>query len=123
MELKNTYNSFSLNKSQIKGLRAEQVVRDFFISRGWEIISERSIIEDTEIDLIVMKDQRKVILEVKYLDNLWRAFERVHTNQIKRLKSVLFGFRMRERNIKIEGYVVFVSQSNSMKFISLDEII
>jgi Holliday junction resolvase-like predicted endonuclease len=123
VELKNTSNSFSLNKSQIKGLQAEQRVRDFFISRKWNIVSERSIVDDTEIDLIVDQHDRKVILEVKYLDNHWRAFERVHTNQIKRLKKVLLSERLRTTYKKIEGYVVFVSSDGSMKFISLDEII
>lgn len=98
------------------------LVRDFFIGREWQVCDQRTIIEDTEIDLIVVKDRRKVMLEVKYLDNPWRAFERVHRNQIRRLKRVLHGMRLRERNIKVEGYVVFVNSEKKMDFISLDEV-
>lgn len=113
----------SKNTSQIKGLKAEQIVCDFYIAKGWEIFSRRTIINDTEIDLIVLKGERKIILEVKHLDNLWRAFERVHRNQIKRLKRVIFGLRASERNIKVDGYVVFVTVEAKLHFISVDEII
>lgn len=77
------------------------------------------------MDLVVEKEKRRVLLEVKYLDNSWRAFERVGTKQIQRLKYVLLGERRRNRvrNIKVEGCVVFVLNDAKLHFISLDEII
>ena len=98
-------------------------MRKFFLSRGWSISSERTKYDGVEVDLIVEKEKRRVLLEVKYLDDSWRAFERVGTKQIRRLKYVLLGMRKRERHLKIEGYIVFVLRDGKLQFISLDETI
>lgn len=98
-------------------------MRNFFLSRGWSISSERTKFDGVEVDLIVEKENRKVLLEVKYLDDTWRAFERVGTKQIQRLMYVLLGMRKKLRNIKVEGYVVFVLKDGKLQFISLDELI
>jgi Holliday junction resolvase-like predicted endonuclease len=104
-------------------MAAEAVVRKFFLSKGWSISSERTKFDGVEVDIIVEKDKRRVLLEVKHLDNTWRAFERIGTKQIQRLKYVLLGLRKIERTLKIEGYVVFVLNNEKLHFISLDEII
>lgn len=112
-----------------KGADAEALVQSYFLSRGWSILSQRAKLEGVEVDLIVEKAGRRVLLEVKLLDHSWRAFERVGTKQIQRLKYVLFGMRkrvLRDDNdlcLKIEGFVVFVLPNAKLYFISLDEII
>jgi len=98
-------------------------VRKYFQSKGWRVSSERTKFDGVEVDLIVEKENRRVLLEVKYLDNSWRAFERVGTKQIQRLKYVLLGMRKNLRNIRVDGYVVFVLQDGKLQFISLDETI
>lgn len=115
--LKNTY------KFHERGFLAENHVRKFFLSRGWSISSERTKFDGVEVDLIVEKEKRRVLLEVKYLDDSWRVFERVGTKQIQRLKYVLLGMRRREQHLKIEGYIVFVLRDGKLQFISLDEVI
>ncbi|AZZ36882.1 hypothetical protein CIK05_08795 [Bdellovibrio sp. qaytius] len=117
MELKNTY------KFHKRGVDAEAIVQSYFLCRGWSVSSMRTKFDGVEVDLIVEKDNRRVLLEVKHLDNSWRAFERVGTKQIQRLKYVLLGMRKRARNIKVEGYVVFVLVNEKLHFISLDEVI
>ena len=119
--LKNT--SKITDKFHERGVLAENHVRKFFLSRGWSISSERTKFDGVEVDIIVEKEKRRVLLEVKYLDDSWRVFERVGTKQIQRLKYVLLGMRRRERNLKVEGYVVFVLRDGKLQFISLDEII
>lgn len=100
-------------------------MRKYFLSRGWSIASERTKFDGVEVDLVVEKEKRRVLLEVKCLDNSWRAFERVGTKQIQRLKYVLLGERRRNcvRNIRVDGFVVFVLQDGKLQFISLDETI
>lgn len=98
-------------------------MRNYFLSRGWSVSSERTKFDGVEVDLIVEKGNRQVLLEVKHLDDSWRVFERVGTKQIQRLKYVLFGKRKRLCNIKVEGYVVFVLRDGKLQFISLDETI
>lgn len=116
---KNTY------KFHQRGVDAELVVRKYFLSRGWGILGERTKFDGVEVDLIVEKEKRRVLLEVKSLDCSWRAFERVGSKQIQRLKYVLLGERRRNcvRNIKVDGFVVFVLSDEKLHFISLDEII
>lgn len=116
---KNTY------KFHERGEHAELVVRKYFLSRGWRISAERTKFDGVEIDLIVEKENRRVLLEVKHLDQHWRAFERVGTKQIQRLKYVLLGQRRKNcvRNIRVDGYVVFVLPGEKLHFISLDETI
>lgn len=119
--LKNT--SKTTSKFHERGLLAENHVRQFFLSRGWSISSERTKFDGVEVDIIVEKEKRRVLLEVKYLDDSWRVFERVGTKQIQRLKYVLLGMRRRERHLKVEGYIVFVLRDGKLQFISLDETI
>ena len=113
----------STYKFHQQGKEAEAVVQSYFLCRGWSISSARSKFDGVEVDLIVEKANRRVLLEVKYLNHSWRAFERVGTKQIQRLKYVLLGMRRQERLLKIEGYVVFVLPDKQLHFISLDEVI
>lgn len=121
MASKSTYKSTNIFHE--RGEAAEAFVRNLFLSRGWHILNDRTKFDGVEVDLVVEKNKRKVLLEVKHLDNTWRVFERVGTKQIQRLKYVLLGLRKREREMKIEGYVVFVLPNQRLHFISLDEII
>ena len=98
-------------------------MQSYFLCRGWSISNQRTKFEGVEVDLIVEKAGRRVLLEVKFLNHSWRAFERVGTKQIQRLKYVLYGMRKRERLLKVEGYVVFVMPDAKLHFISLDEVI
>lgn len=98
-------------------------MQSYFLCRGWSISSERTKFDGVEVDLIVEKANRRVLLEVKYLNHSWRAFERVGTKQIQRLKYVLLGMRRHERLLKVEGYIVFVLPDSRLHFISLDEVI
>lgn len=118
----------STYKFHQQGQDAEAFVQSYFLCRGWIISSTRTKYEGVEVDLIVEKASRRVLLEVKYLNQSWRAFERVGTKQIQRLKYVLLGMRRQaassgERLLKIEGYVVFVLPDGKLHFISLDEVI
>lgn len=115
--------SKSTCKFHEKGEEAEAIVKNYFIHRGWSLSSERTKFDGVEVDLIVEKQNRRVLLEVKQLDSTWRSFERVGTKQIQRLKYVLLGMRKRERSLKTEGYVVFVLTDRKLHFISLDEVI
>ncbi|MES2801368.1 MAG: YraN family protein [Bdellovibrionota bacterium] len=115
--LKNTY------KFHQRGAEAEASVQSYFLSRGWSISSQRTKFDGVEVDLIVEKANRRVLLEVKYLDHSWRAFERVGTKQIQRLKYVLLGMRKKSGQLKVEGYVVFVLNDRKLHFISLDEVV
>lgn len=98
-------------------------MKSYFTSRKWSILSERTKYEGVEVDLIAEKENRRILLEVKCLNESWRAFERVGSKQIQRLKYVLLVTRKQNPFLKIEGYVVFVMPDRKLQFISLDEII
>ncbi len=103
-----------------RGLWAEKVVLDFLVQKKWKIISERKKYKFGEIDLVVKREDRVTLIEVKYLHNEWMSFERIHQKQINRLKrNYLFLSNGEFKNYKTQLMVGLVNRSMTIKWIDL----
>ncbi len=112
--------------SERNGLAFEKIVYDFYLSHHWKLFSHRAQIFDVEIDLVLFKDRRLHLIEVKSLNDEWRVFERLRQDQKNRLTQVLHKIR---QNLKwpfpeliINGYMAFVSPVKKINFLSWDDI-
>ncbi|MFN3454161.1 MAG: YraN family protein [Pseudobdellovibrio sp.] len=114
-------NQKKVNISKIKGLWAEYVAFNYFVKQGWELYGVREKISQVEIDLILHKKYKHYIfVEVKYLDNPWRAFERVNQKQLMRVKKAMLYFKSQHAIDFIRTTVCFVDYNKNVKMVSLD---
>lgn len=129
MELKSTFVDRSdpkvkhprlKGKAQSSGYKAEYNVIKLMESRFWRLEFHRLKTEVAEVDLIFEKAGEVLLLEVKTLNNEWRAFDRIHPTQIRRLQSNLLYFRKKFRQITFRAYVVWVSPENKISFVEVN---
>jgi Holliday junction resolvase-like predicted endonuclease len=92
------------------------------INRGWQLDLYRNKINKVEIDLQFSNQQKQLFIEVKFLDNEWRAFERIHSSQLLRLRRVLNEARFKNSKLEIQFFIAFVDRYSKIKFVSIDEI-
>lgn len=85
-------------------------------SRGWNLAFHRFKTVVAEIDLIFEKKDQVILVEVKKLNNDWRAFERISAGQLLRLRSNLLLFSQNFRVYKIEAFVAWVDVNNKVSF-------
>lgn len=121
MELKSTFVAPPLKGfSQFLGYKAEYNVIKLMQSRNWNLQFHRLKTEIAEVDLIFEKSGEVLLLEVKTLNNSWRAFDRINSSQVKRLQTNLLFFRRKFRQIKFRAYIVWVSPENKISFIEVN---
>ncbi|MBY0553383.1 YraN family protein [bacterium] len=106
-------------RSQYLGYKAEYNVIKLLQSRAWNLQFHRLKTEIAEVDLIFEKSDQVLLLEVKTLNNSWRAFDRIHANQLRRMQNNLLFFRKKFRQIKFRAYVVWVSPENKISFVEV----
>jgi len=105
-----------------RGLWAETVVRQFLIQKKWSILACREKYKFGEIDLIVGRKKNIAIVEVKYLNSEWMAFQRIDEKQILRLKKnyiYLSESEFKDKNVKL--FLCFVKQDLKINWINLFE--
>ncbi len=103
-----------------RGLWAENIVEKFLVQKKWHIISKRKKYKFGEIDLVVKREDRVTLIEVKYLHNEWMSFERIHRKQIDRLKrNYIFLTNGEFKNYKTQLMAGFVSHSKTIKWVNL----
>jgi len=107
--------------SQRKGLWAELIVAKYFTIRGWKLDNHRCKINSIEIDLKFSKASKEIFIEVKYLDDPWRSFERLRSKQLNKLKMNLNHVRTKNRSQHYWCYIAFVDYRGHIQFISLDD--
>ncbi len=107
------------NTSQVKGFSAEQSVIKLLKSKNWNLEFHRFKTEVAEIDLIFEKSGEVILVEVKTLNNSWRAFDRIQGSQLKKLELNLFLFRKKFNDIKFRAYVAWVSPENKISFVEI----
>ena len=72
--------------NQIKGRLREDQALKYFQSKKYKLISRNTKIQNTEIDLLLKKDETYFIIEVKS-KNIWREQNPVSYKQLARLKK------------------------------------
>ena len=117
-ELKSTY--LSLTKNQIQGQRAEAAVIFLLEKKGWSLEFQRCRTRFAEIDLIFLKKNQVILVEVKKLDNSWRAFERIKQQQFQSLQKNLNLFNYHFSRLQVLAYVSWVDQENKVSFVAVE---
>ena len=115
-ELKSTYTSLN----QFKGIVCEAAVIRLLSKKGWQLQFQRARTEISEIDLIFLKQNKIILVEVKKLDEDWQAFERISKKQFQTLQRNLNFFSYRFQKFEIRAFVAWVNRKNEITFLSLE---
>ncbi len=115
-ELKSTCTSIN----QFKGLASEKAVIELLTKTGWQLEFQRAITKVAEIDLILTKKEKLILVEVKKLNQDWHAFERVGKKQFQSLQLNLNLFTHQFRDLHVSAYVAWVNQFNQVTFLSVE---
>jgi Holliday junction resolvase-like predicted endonuclease len=107
------------NTSQVKGFRAEHSVIKLLESKNWNLEFQRLKTDIAEIDLIFEKSGEVILVEVKTLNNSWRAFDRIQGSQLKKLELNLFLFRKKFSDIHFRAFVAWVCPENKISFVEI----
>ena len=119
MASKNT--SKNASKNTAKGLWAEQVVRQYLEKKSHQLMAQRYQIQGIEIDLVFKKDHDWLLVEVKFLDNIWRAGERVSQKQIQRLKKIESYLKFNKKIKQILFLIALVEENKTIHWINLTD--
>lgn len=92
-------------------------------SKEWILDYQGLKTEIAEIDLIFEKEDSEglhvLLIEVKSLNDPWRAFERIHQKQLKKLHQNLILFSLKFKNIRIKALVAWVDPQNKITFVEI----
>jgi Holliday junction resolvase-like predicted endonuclease len=98
------------------GLKSELAVVRLLQNRKYICEFHRFKTKIAEIDLIFSKGNRILLVEVKSLNNDWRAFERIGQDQQIKLKNNLGLFSRAIPNYEFSAWVCWVNKSNIISF-------
>ncbi len=121
VELKSTSAEKKLKSyAQISGYKAEVNVIRLLALNSWSLCFQRLKTQVAEVDLIFIKNDQVLLIEVKTLVNRWSVFERVSLKQRHKLHKNLnlFANKFKDKNIK--AYVAWVSKKNEVSFCEIN---
>ena len=72
-----------------------------------------------EIDLIFEKDDEVILIEVKTLNEEWRAFERIHNKQLLNLQKNYILLSEKFKNLRFRVFVAWVDPKNQITFVEV----
>lgn len=104
---------------QKAGYRAEANVVKLLQSKKWVLCFQGLKTDIAEIDLIFEKSDEIIFIEVKTLNNSWRAFERIQKKQLLKLQSNLVLFSRRFRGYRFRAFVAWVDSQNRISFVEV----
>ncbi len=84
-------------------------------------MAQRYQIQGIEIDLVFKKDHDWLLVEVKFLDNIWRAGERVSQKQIQRLKKIESYLRFKKKIEQVLFLIALVEKNKTIHWINLTD--
>ena len=108
-----------LGKSQLAGFEAEQHVFRYMMKNGWLPTFSRVKTAVAEIDLVFEKKSTILLLEVKTLNDSWRAFERISLAQTRRLQKNTILFSEYFLAYEFKAGVVWVSPQGQINFVEI----
>ncbi len=85
-------------------------------SKGWKLVFQRLKTKIAEIDLVFERDEKIVLIEVKKLNDDWRAFQRLHPQQQLRLQANLVLFSQKFKKYRIKAFVAWVRDRKPIVF-------
>ena len=107
------------SKSQLSGYRAELNVIRLLQSENWVLCFHGLKTTIAEIDLIFEKNDQVLLVEVKTLNNSWRAFQRIHKKQLFKLQNNFLFFSERFKKIKFKVCIAWVDPQNKITFVEV----
>jgi Holliday junction resolvase-like predicted endonuclease len=83
---------------------------------GWSLQFHRLQTTISEIDIIMGKDLKIILIEVKKLDDDWRAFQRISVQQKNKMKlnEILFSYHFKD--FIYESFIAWVDPKNRISF-------
>lgn len=103
--------------NHLAGYRSEAAVVRLLNKRGWKLECHRARTTIAEIDLIFSKNNEIVLVEVKKLDNGWRAFERIGKKQYQALQRNLVFLSTNLKSYRFIATVCWVDIENKISFV------
>ena len=98
---------------------AEAKVVRLLETKNWNLVFHRLRTKIAEVDLIFEKENQILLIEVKTLNNPWRAFERLHKKQQEKFYTnalLLAGFY---RQKDISACVAWVAPDFKISFVKI----
>lgn len=115
-ELKSSFKT----KNQLVGYTSEQAVVFLLQKNNWILEFQRFKTVVAEVDLIFSKNNKILLIEVKKLNDDWRAFQRVGRNQYFSLQKNLVYLSTRMPGFQFESFVCWVDRLNRVSFVRVD---
>jgi Holliday junction resolvase-like predicted endonuclease len=107
-------------KKQHAGYSAEVAVAQLLRTHGWNLCFHSLKTQIAEIDLVLNKNKKVLLIEVKTLDSPWRSFQRIHSDQLLKLQKNLSVFSFKLQTYSCQAYVAWVDKANKVSFVSID---
>ncbi|MBC7420683.1 MAG: YraN family protein [Bdellovibrio sp.] len=117
--LKSTSQNPHYKKSQSLGLAAEVSVIEKMKHNSWSLSFQRARTKIAEIDLIFEKQNRVALIEVKALNNSWRAFERIGVKQTQKLQVNLIFLASQFKEFKFFAAICWVDKKGKVYFVEV----
>lgn len=108
------------SKNISKGLKCEETVMYHFTQMGWKCIGHRKKLFFSEVDLVLAKDNKILLIEVKSLHDQWMAFERVPHKQIQNLIKNKILYQVGNPRLQVECRVCFVLKDQIVEEVYID---
>lgn len=106
-------------RSQRWGYKAELQVIRLLQTKKYQLIVQRFKTQVAEIDLILAREQEILLIEVKTLENNWRAFDRISESQSHKLKLNLVFLSRRFPSYSWRAFVAWVDCKNQISFVEM----
>jgi Holliday junction resolvase-like predicted endonuclease len=88
--------------------------------QNWNLIFQRLKTRIAEIDLVFERNDKIILIEVKTLNSVWRANQRINLKQINKLKANRTVLSFFSKKKKVDAFVAWVSPLNVITFCKLD---
>lgn len=89
-------------------------------TKNWQLIFHRLKTRVAEIDLVFEKGPQIILVEVKTLNNRWRADQRLSHKQLIKLKMNSTALSYFAKKKHLEAYVAWVEKNNVVTFCKAD---
>ena len=105
--------------SQSRGFRAELCVIRLLQTKNWTLCFQGLKTIIAEIDLIFEKEDQILLIEVKTLNDDWRAFERIQDKQLMNLQKNYILLSRKFTHLKFRVFVAWVDSQNRVSFVEV----
>ncbi|HQM89880.1 MAG TPA: YraN family protein [Exilispira sp.] len=106
------------------GKKYEKLVVEFFAKKGVKVLETNVFTVYGEADIVCVKEDRLIIVEVKGGKRLEEIYERFNRKKLQRLKLVgqFLCQKYSYKNFQIDGFIVVATEGNA-KIIQIKNIV